>query len=399
MGTIDRAQLLRDLKTLEDSEFVVLTGQIDDQAHGHEIAAELAAEADLPELSYIFIHRQTIERSFHAGGSLRAPVQLHWGGSYDLILDRLAYLPEPWVALDFGEDHAFEVTVPEVGFEDVIELPEPDSPVREIRSAATQLSDAGEMNDDALEWIVEVLGSGSPKAQAAVLDVASQHLTTPAVLEAVIAAWPDAYRAYGDSAPVRQLLDTLFTSSDDRFAEVLASAERQRAWSFRRDAATVLAERRPPDALARLRKLARAQDRRHGGASNPPAVRGYIEVLAAEKNISVAEAAEQVAIDSGFADGARQEAVQTLLCASHPDPEPLRSPRGALAYLRTGLGTPELRKRVFETGADHRIFLASGADPKVERTLIDDLLVLTASEQFDVQEETVARLRERLSEL
>ncbi|MFB9775258.1 hypothetical protein [Brevibacterium otitidis] len=176
MGTIDRAQLLRDLKTLEDSEFVVLTGQIDDQAHGHEIAAELAAEADLPELSYIFIHRQTIERSFHAGGSLRAPVQLHWGGSYDLILDRLAYLPEPWVALDFGEAHAFEVTVPEVGFEDVIELPEPDSPVREIRSAATQLSDAGEMNDDALEWIVEVLGSGSPKAQAAVLDVASQRL-------------------------------------------------------------------------------------------------------------------------------------------------------------------------------------------------------------------------------
>lgn len=122
-------------------------------------------------------------------------------------------------------------------------------------------------------------------------------------------------------------------------------------------------------------------------------------MLAAEKNISVAEAAEQVAIDSGFADGARQEAVQTLLCASHPGPEPLRSPRGALAYLRTGLGTPELRKRVFETGADHGIFLASGADPKVERTLIDDLLVLTASEQFDVQEETVARLRERLSEL
>lgn len=392
----DRKALLRALQELEDDAFVVLTGQIDDQDHGHEIAAELTGDLG-DDFSYVFLHRQTAQRCFHANGSMREPAALHWGGDHDALVERLAYLAEPWIVYDFGPDQAFMVSLPELE-EEEIELPAFDAPRAEIATAAAQLLDADEFDEEAEAWLVGVFAQTEPKTRAKALDLATKHLDRPAVKEAVLAAWPDAYRAYGDSAPVARLLKALHRDGDERFDAVLAEAEKQRAWSFRWDAAEILGEFRPPKALARLRKLATASDDRYGRVSNPPAVRQYIAVLADEESISLVEAAERVALDEDFAPGAQQEAVREIITASDSEPWALRSVRGALNYLRTGHGTPELRRQVFAQGADERHFIASGAEPDVGRQLVLDLLEV-ADNVDDVPGSTLAALQRRADEL
>lgn len=400
MATTHRTQLVRALTALQNDHFFVLAGSIDDQDHGHEIAAEKADELGRDDFSYVFIHRQTLERSFYPDGSLRSPVMLHWGGDHAAIAEQLSALSEPWEAYDLGEDHAFAITLPGVdgeGVEDVA-LPPIDADKVAIATAAAQLADSEAVDDEASTWLLGVLGQEDPKIHAAVLDLATQHLDNPQIRDAVLTTFPDSYRAYGDSAPVAALLAALHERNDERFETVLAQAEKQRAWSFRYDVAQTLEKYRPAGALARLRKLATARDDRYGHASNPVAVDGYIAVLAAERGCSQVDAAEEVALDESFPPGARERAVEQLVYAAEAEPSPLRAPRGALAYLRAGRGTPELRRAVFDQGADFRTFLRAQAEPSEELPLIEGL-VDVAPTIDGASSEAVQWLTERREEL
>lgn len=408
--TDHRGELAAYLQALSGDDFVYLGGRIDDQDHGHEIAAEVAAEQGTATLNYAFIHRQSVERGFHADGSYRAPVALHWGGEHDVIVEHLALLPQPWEVWDFGDGRAFEIAHPGAG---VIELPDPDAPVAEIRTAASRLQDAlasmaDEMDDAGAidvdvvdQWVIAVLGKGTDKARAAVLDLATARLPEPDIIDALAGTWPHVYRAYGDSAPVRQFLDALRETEDERFDEHLSSAEKERKWSFRWDAAEVLAEHRPPNALARLKKLAAAKDDRYGRAANPPAVRGYVAVLADEEGISLTDAAERVAGDESFPDGARKAAVDELILSCHTNPEPLRAAKGAIAYLNAGRGDANLRSRVFMRGSDPRTFQSAehhgSNDSAAEiRELINALLAFADGGTVEVPPQRIEELRRQL---
>lgn len=302
-------ELTRFFRSIDHGDVIALPPDPEryDQGEGHDEAREEAVRRGVDNPTWLFWHRQAAW-VFDGDGHLVAALRINWGGDHARVADLLARLPEPFRVTDNGPGGVFEITSAAAadraaaGFPDVADTAAVKNRIKQI---AARPADA--RSPEEWQWLNDVLVGGDLAAQGYVVRhlAGTEHLTDEA-FEALMTNWRRIYSKAPKDVLVWDLLRTLHRRGDPRLQDTISVSAQQKRWTFRAGVAAFLKELGDPAGLPVLYQLALEPGRYEHTPGNAMALRGWIEVRAAQEGRTVADVAAEALQDPSFDAAARR---------------------------------------------------------------------------------------------
>lgn len=279
-----------------------------DQSDGHDEARQEAQRRGVDRPVWLFWHHQA-DGAFDASGALTSALRVNWGGDHDRVAALLAGIPEPFVVTDNGPGGVFEIASTQTAVRAAAPLPEvTDTAAVKARIRLVTERDEASRSPAEWQWLNDVLVGGDVAAQGYVVRhlAGSEHLRDDA-FDALMTNWARIYAKAPDDVLVSDLLSTLHARHDPRLEEVIATSVKRKRYTFRSGVSYFLAELGDPARLPLLYELAQTPGEYEHTPGDGAALRGWLDISAAQQARPVEEVATEALDDPNFDAAARRE--------------------------------------------------------------------------------------------